>query len=255
MKINFSKQFALRAPSRRNGWFIAPLTFLCFSAVVVQGVVPPGEYPHPWDPDPERFSDSIKKFAEKDQVLMPPKGALVATGSSSMAMWHKTIRGDLAGLTVIPRGFGGSHFSDVIYFIDEVILKYQPRAVLIYEGDNDITGGKTPERIRDDLRFLVEHCRKTLPDLRFYVLSIKPSIAREALWPKMQTANAMLKAYCEATEGCHFIDVASALLNEDGGMREDIFLKDMLHLNNLGYQLWTKAIAPVLLETEKVWEK
>lgn len=215
---------------------------------------PPETYPHPWDPDPERFADSLARFAEADQAAMPPRRAVVATGSSSIAMWHRTIREDLAGLTVIPRGFGGSQFSDVVYFVDEVILRYEPRAVLMYVGENDIAGGKAPERVRDDLDFLVRHCRKSLDELSFYVISIKPSIARIEFLPAMQAANALLREYCETTENCYYIDVTAALLNEDGSLREDIFLNDMLHLNDLGYQLWAGAIVPAMLEAEKARE-
>ncbi len=77
-------------------------------------------------PDPERFAEAIAKFEAADS-LAPPDGAIVCTGSSSMRGWHRRIAADLAPLTVIPRGFGGSTYYDLLHFTDRVILAYRPR--------------------------------------------------------------------------------------------------------------------------------
>ena len=132
---------------------LAPLTH-CLLLLVCGSGLNGTDYPHPFEPDPARFAGDIAAFAKADETNPPSKGAIVCTGSSSMRMWHPRIREDLEGLTVIPRGFGGSHYSDVIHYMDELILKYEPRAVLIYEGDNDANFGKSPQRIFHDFKFL-----------------------------------------------------------------------------------------------------
>ena len=95
----------------------------------------------PQYPDPTRFEDAIRAFEAEDVKNMPPAGAIVGAGSSSMRMWHGTIREDLAPLTIIPRGFGGSNMKDLLYYADRIVIKYKPRAVMIYEGDNDTRRG------------------------------------------------------------------------------------------------------------------
>lgn len=206
------------------------------------------------DPDPERFAQAIADYEASDLESMPPEGAILATGSSSMRMWQNRIQEDLAGLTVIPRGFGGSHFSDVIYYAERIIFPYKPRAILIYEGDNDTSHGKSAETVLADMKFLIDYCRSSLPDVRFYIISVKPSVARESVWPIAQKANSLMKGYCDSADGVTFVDVAAPLLNEDGSARDDIFIKDMLHLNQKGYDLWANAIAPVLLDAEGSYE-
>jgi lysophospholipase L1-like esterase len=212
------------------------------------------DYPFDFDPNPDRFSDQVTAFQTTDKANPPPKGAIVCTGSSSMRRWHPRIKDDLAGLTLLPRGFGGSHYSDVIHYVEELILKYEPRALLIYEGDNDANHGKSPQRVFHDFKYLAKLCRGQLPDLRFYVIGAKPSVARWAIAGKMQSANAMIEDYCRANEGFTYIDVWPALLDADGQPRPELFVEDMLHLNEAGYDLWASAIVPVVQRGEAGFE-
>src|SRR5215831_6854122 len=93
------------------------------------------------------FEDEILAYEAQDAVNPPPLGSVVVTGSSSIAKWT-TIQTDLAPLDVIARGFGGSSSDDLDYYLDRIVLKYQPRAVVIYEGENDITvNGQTPTHV------------------------------------------------------------------------------------------------------------
>ena len=212
------------------------------------------DYPQTFEPDPARLASAIAEFEATDAANPPPKGAIVCTGSSSMRMWHPRIKDDLPGLTLLPRGFGGSHYTDLIYHLEALVFKYQPRAVLLYEGDNDANYGKTPERIFQDFKFLAEQCRKQLPDLRLYIIGAKPSIARWAVAEQMQRCNAMIQDYCRANLGFTSIDVWSQLLDGDGQARPELFMEDKLHLNSAGYDRWTAAIAPVLLGNEAALE-
>ncbi len=213
-----------------------------------------GQAPFIPDPDPARFAEAMSAFRATDAVSPPPKGAIVCTGSSSMRMWHPRIEADLPGLTLIPRGFGGSHYTDVIRYLDVLVLKHAPRALLLYEGDNDAAYGKSPERIFHDFKYLVERCREALPELRIYVIGAKPSSARWDIAEKMQAANAKIEAYCQAQEGFTYIDVWPFLLGDKGEPRRELLMEDMLHLNEAGYDQWSKAIAPVLQQGEAGFE-
>jgi len=212
------------------------------------------DYPRVFEPDPERFASAIAEFQAADAANPPPKGAIVCTGSSSMRMWHPRIKDDLPGLTLLPRGFGGSHYTDLIHYLEALVFKYQPRALLLYEGDNDAKYGKTPERIFQDFKFLVEQCREQVPDLRLYIIGSKPSVARWAIAEQMQRNNAMIQDYCRAKPGFTYIDVWPQLLDGNGQVRPELFMEDELHLNSAGYDRWTAAIAPVLLRGEAAFE-
>ena len=128
-------------------------------------------------PDPERYRAAIEAFLASEADAPPPKNAVVATGSSSMRFWHRRIGEDLAPLTIIPRGFGGSNMRDVRHFLDELVLRHEPRAVLLYEGDNDAAVGATPEQVLEHFDAIVATIHERLPATRIYALSVKPSVA------------------------------------------------------------------------------
>jgi lysophospholipase L1-like esterase len=206
-------------------------------------------------PDPKRFEKAISAFETKDALTSPPTGAIVCIGSSSMGGWHKTIQQDLAPLTVIPRGFGGSNMNEAVYYADRIVLPYKPRAVVLYEGDNDIASSISAETVRDKFVDFIKVVHGSLPEARIYFLSIKPSPSRWDRWPEMQRANKMIQEVCAANPLLTYIDVATPMLDQAGKPIADIFLKDNLHMNAKGYQIWTAAAKPVLMKGEAQFEK
>ena len=206
-------------------------------------------------PDPARLAKEIEKFEAADQAAFPPAGAVLATGSSSMRGWHRTIEQDLAPLTVIPRGFGGSTMNDLAHYADRVIFPYQPRAILIYEGDNDISGGIPPAMALQTFTELVERIHRQLPGTRVYVLAVKPSPSRWKWWEGMRALNSLLRTACEQDPLLHFIDVATPMLDDKGDPRPALYIGDRLHLSAEGYVLWTRVVREVLMEKELPHEK
>ena len=207
-------------------------------------------------PDPGRFEETIQRFEALDLANPPPTGAIVLTGSSSIARWNVQAAKALAPLTVIPRGFGGSVMNDVLHYLDRVAINYRPRAILIYEGDND-TGRSPPiptETILDQLRQIIARIHQELPDARIYVLSVKPSIRRWKVWHLAQEVSAGYQAIAEQNPLVYYVDIATPLLNADGSLRPDIFVADELHLNDLGYSIWGKAIRDALMAVEAAFE-
>lgn len=206
-------------------------------------------------PDPTRYEQSIRQFEEQDATTPPPANAIVLTGSSSIMYWNNDAPADLAPLTVIPRGFGGTVMNDLLHYLDRVVLKYKPRAVLIYEGDNDTGRNNIPnDMIIAQLEEIISRLHAELPQARIYVLSVKPSVARAATWPTAQALNERYRALAEADPLVTYIDVATPFLQADGSVMTDIFVADNLHLNEKGYDIWAAAVREVLIEHEARYE-
>ena len=227
-----------------------PLVMLALIAAVAFAPCALAEYP-----DPERFRAAIDAFSAQDGASPPTTGAIVATGSSSMRGWHGRIAADLAPLTLVPRGFGGSNMNDVRHFLTELVLRYKPRAVLLYEGDNDVAAGATPVQILAHFDAIDAAVADALSETRIYILAVKPSLARWPLWPTMAATNDMLKARADADPRLIFIDIATPMLDEAGEPLAHIFISDGLHMNDAGYDIWRDAVRPILVEAEGALER
>lgn len=218
------------------------LLLACLLVLPAGAAVPP--------PDPAQVSNGgweadMQRFAALDAATPPPRHALLFVGSSSIRFWD-TLATDFPDWPVINRGFGGSQVRDATAYAGRIVVPYRPRAIVFYAGDNDIEAGRSPEQVRDDVHAFVVRVRRDLPRVPVFYLSIKPSPSRQALWPRMAQANALVRADLERLDDVHYVDVATPMLGADGLPRPALFRADRLHMQPAGYALWTRALAPAL---------
>ena len=199
-------------------------------------------------PTPGQWTAELRAFARQDSLHKPPTAPILFYGSSSLRMWE-TLAGDFPGHVVLNRGFGGSRFPDAIQLFDKLVVAYHPRQVILYEGDNDIGAGATPQQVYQSFQTFAELMRRKLPRTHLVFLAIKPSLARWALYPKMQEANKLIRQYIEKNpKQLRFVDVATPLLGPDGKPRPELYREDGLHMTRAGYEIWTQALTPVLVK-------
>ena len=196
------------------------------------------------DPDPARFAYDIRNFAARDRKNWHPRDAILFVGSSSIRNWHTAEA--FPDLPVINRGFGGSQISDVNHYFDEIVVRYRPKVIVFYSGDNDTQAGKSPQQIFADFAKFVARVHESLPDTHIFSLPIKPSLARWDKWPQMQQTNALMANLDKRDDRLEIIDTATPLLGPDGQPRKELYVNDGLHLNPKGYAVWNEILAPVL---------
>jgi lysophospholipase L1-like esterase len=188
----------------------------------------------------ERWEATIARFEEQDRQSPPPAGGILFVGSSSIRLW-KTDKW-FPNHPVLNRGFGGSEIADVNHFAERIVLKYQPRAIVFYAGDNDVAKGKSADRVAEDFKKFAELVAERLPETDLIYLPIKPSPSRWKLWPDARAANAKIEQYLATRPRCRYADIATPMLGSDGQPRAELFAADRLHLNEAGYQLWTEIM-------------
>lgn len=195
------------------------------------------------------FYDEIQAFKKQDKVSMPPKNAILFVGSSSFRMWSD-VQDYFPGYTIINRGFGGSSLPDVVRYVDDIIVPYQPKQILIYCGDNDLAASDTvtAQMVADRFKTLFTTIRKKMGGVPIAFVSIKPSPSRVRLMPKMMQANNLISEYLRHKNKTAFIDVYHAMVTADNKPMTDIFKEDNLHMNAKGYAIWQKVIEPYLLK-------
>lgn len=210
--------------------------FLFCSPAIAQEVKPP-------------FWEDIQAFKKQDSLSFPAAGQILFVGSSSFAMW-KNVQDDFPEYKILNRGFGGSSLTDLIYYAEDVILKYKPKQIVIYCGENDFAGNNSlyAAQVAERFEQLFNIIRSTYKKTSVAYISMKPSPSRKHLMPKFNVANMMIKEFLRKKKKAKFIDVYYPMLRSDGSPEEDIFLEDKLHMNAKGYAIWQKIIQPYLIK-------
>ena len=127
--------------------------------------------------DPTRFQKEIDNLVTADSEVTHKK-LILFTGSSSIRIW-KSLATDFPTHNTLNRGFGGSEMTDLLYYAEQLIIKHNPKEIFIYEGDNDINSGKSPEEILNTADQLLTLIRAKLPKkVKVVFISPKPSLAR-----------------------------------------------------------------------------
>jgi len=193
-----------------------------------------------------RWEKTIRVFEEWDRKNSFASDAVLFVGSSSIRLWQT--RECFEEFEVINRGFGGSQISDVNYFAKRIVLRYEPKVIVFYAGDNDVAAGKSAKRVFDDYMKFEKLVHKELGDTRIIFVSIKPSRRRWSLWYVMNGANMMIKDFSMRDSRLFYFDGATPLLDSDGEPKVELFLDDKLHLNSKGYEVWTKLLKPIIKE-------
>ena len=191
--------------------------------------------------DPSRFEQDVMDLQKKyDSIGFNGKPTLLFTGSSSIRLWE-SLEASFPEYQVINTGFGGSQTSDLLSFVDELVLRYEPGQVFIYEGDNDIEGKKKPRQIIKSTREVIKMIKAPGTVSSIVLISAKPSIARWGLRGKYKRFNRKLKKLCETDPILHFANVWDPMLNGKK-LNRDLFIEDGLHMNNKGYEIWYNVL-------------
>jgi lysophospholipase L1-like esterase len=194
------------------------------------------------------WESSIQELEARDQQESYPDDAILFVGSSSIRLWS-TIATDMAPYVPIQRGYGGARFTDMIHFTERLVAPHQVQAVVCFVA-NDIAGDPardiSPKEVLKVFRYFVRQVRDIHPNVPIFQIAITPTPSRWAHYSRIAEANELMKEYCEKTDNLFFINTVPAYLDVQGQPRPELFVKDMLHLNRAGYDLWRDQIKPVL---------
>jgi len=160
-------------------------------------------------------------------------------GSSSIRLWS-TLKKDLAPINCINLGFGGSTIVDCIAEADRILYPLKPLKVYFYVGDNDIGNGASTLEVFQNFQTLFNNTLVALPSCEITYVSIKPSPSRDHLRSIIESANMLIQEFIETKENCSFLNIYDDMILPNGKVNPDLFVEDNLHLNEKGYELWTK---------------
>jgi beta-glucosidase len=146
-------------------------------------------------------------------------------------------------------GFSGDQTQHVLWRLEHGNLEgITPKVAVIMIGTNNSNGDDfSAAEITEGVKTIVKSVRTKLPKTRVLLLGIfprgeYPNAQREKI---INVNNAIAQMADSST--VRYVDIGDAFLQEDGRISREI-MPDFLHLSPKGYEIWAKAIEPVLAE-------
>jgi lysophospholipase L1-like esterase len=195
--------------------------------------------------DHKIFQPEIDTLEKKFSGMINNRNLIIFTGSSSIRLW-KDLQSTFPEKNIINTGFGGSRMTDLLFYLEDVVLKYRPVEVFVYEGDNDLAFGEKPATIKIETDSLIIRIHRVLPQTEIILLSVKPSPMRWALRDEYVELNRMYSSLPMTYGYVTFLDLWSPLIGPSGRPRKDLYMPDSLHLNHSGYLIWAEKVRKVL---------
>lgn len=190
---------------------------------------------------PIPYKEDIEVIRKFDNIYPQPKHPILFVGSSSIRLWIG-FQEKFARYGAMNRGIGGAVINDIVYWADDLIFKYQPRKIVLYVGENDIPhSATTPDSVLTRTVKLFNVIREKLPDVPIVYICPKPSPSRDAFREKTRASLALLKNFMNTQSHVTYLDIYTPMLKA-GNSRPELFLEDMLHMNEKGYAIWEKKL-------------
>lgn len=193
-----------------------------------------------------RFYEDIQAFKKQDSISFPSEDGILFIGSSSIGGWTD-LKDRFKEYPIIQRGFGGSEYSEILHYADDIIIPYKPSKIILYAGENDFSRGRSVDDIYHTFLILYDRIRKELPSTAIYVISVKPSEKLKEYRQAILAINDRLKEFTVLnSDHIQYIDIYHAMLDNKGEPKPELFVADQLHLSTSGYDLWEAIIREFL---------
>jgi lysophospholipase L1-like esterase len=191
------------------------------------------------------YREDVQVIKHYDNMYPQPKNPILFVGSSSIRLWIDFNK-KFGKYGAINRGIGGAVLKDIIYYTEDLIIRYAPRKIVLYVGENDLPSETTtPDSVLNRTVKLYDKIRAKLPAVPIVYIAMKPSPSRDKFQAKAMAANNLVRKFLEAQKNVTFLDIYTPML-KDGKSRPELFLEDRLHMNEKGYEIWEKKLKKLL---------
>jgi lysophospholipase L1-like esterase len=102
--------------------------------------------------------------------------------------------------------------------------------------------GYSGQKISGDIRKIIDRVISENSETKILIISPKPSISRMHVWDKYKAAHEALMQLADEYENVEFVDVSSPMFDENGKLKNEIFIEDGVHMNQAGYAIWTEVL-------------
>lgn len=174
-----------------------------------------------------------------------------------------------ANRNAVNMGFSGDRTQHVLWRLENgEVNNIDPKLAVIMIGTNNSNGNDyTSEQIADGVKAIVCQLRTRLPNTKILILAIFPrgdaqqrkdkAAYKDApynpQWEKNDKANKLIKKIAD-NKTIFYLDINKKFLNKKGELPLEI-MPDLLHPGQKGYEIWAKAMEPMIKKLLKEKKK
>lgn len=227
------------------GISIVSLALACLLGLIITGVQigwGPFASLYSWDKEVNPIAEKYDANERKNEIIF--------YGASNFRLWTD-MEDDLSEYKVQNHAFGGSTDKLLVEYADKLLYPYNPSIVFFQTGSNDYVSlsGTDEEKVKacmDYKKQMFDTLHEKCPNAKFVVMSGLLLPGRSEYTELTQMVNDELEEYCNSKDYMYFVD-SEDLTYQNGKYRDDLFIKDGIHLNHTGQLLWRdEYIKPAL---------
>lgn len=192
----------------------------------------------------------LAKLAERKAM---PRVDLLMIGDSITHGWEDKGREMwdryYADRNALNLGFSGDRTEHVIWrFQNGAIDDIKPKLAVIMIGTNNTGHRKEqPEHTAAGIKRVIDELKLRLPNTKVLLLDVFPRGASEddPLRQINNSINEIIEGFADEESGIWFLKIGDKFLDTDGNIPKTI-MPDLLHPNAEGYEIWAKAMEPMI---------
>ncbi len=198
------------------------------------------------------------RFEQKQALIKQGGWELVFMGDSITHGWEgsgKTVwEQNFGAYKALNLGYGGDRTEHVLWRLDHGELDgYAPKLLILMIGTNN-TGHRPiaqekPEDTAAGIKAILDKIGQKSPTTKVVLLPVFPRGAtpQDSLRVRNDKVNALIRGYADGKRVV-FLDFNKEFLEPDGTLTKEM-MPDLLHPREKGYDIWAKAVMPVIKET------
>jgi lysophospholipase L1-like esterase len=152
-------------------------------------------------------------------------------------------------------GWGGDRTQNILWRLNNGELdNVKPKIIVLLAGINNV-GNNSPQgsddpRIKDvtrGIKAILDVCRQKAPSATIVLMGITPRNDNMSVMPIINEINRRIAKFADGKK-IRYLNINDKLADKDGKLLEGMVIKDGLHLDVKGYQVWADALKPVFTE-------
>ena len=196
-----------------------------------------------WFEKHERLINQTIEHGKDAKIVFIGDSITEMWGSNGKEVWNKYY----APRHAYNYGIGGDSTQHVLYRIENKELDGpNPKVTVLMIGTNNLKAN-TVQDIAHGVQEILKQVEHKMPATKVILLGILPR--PKPYGEKAQEVNNLIEKFANQ-KTVFWLDMKSSFVTTDGKQKDELYIKDRVHLQPAGYEVWHKTMEPLLVKLD-----